>query len=466
MNNAGKKPKARGLVRRFLGNNRGNATIMVTLAAIPMVACAGIAIDYMRGLRSASELQGVTDAAALAAASARNVTGTISQQLTQRAAIATKDITASVANVADMQLVGSPSVVTGPNTIDVTVNAKVKGSLANVLNLLPKGGAAVSAGSGGAQAGATSSTDINLSVHSKVGFSKESYLCLLALNPTATNAIYFQGNSEFMATCAVQANSSATVAMRTWGSAEAYATSFCTVFPGGWAGSGFEPNPQGGCSYKSDPYASLTLPAAGTPITAAQIPTATSVSASTGVTVKNTTATLKPGTYYKGLHITTHGVANLEPGLYIIKDGKLDVDADSTLNATGGVTFYLTGSNAYIDIKSGAVVKIVAPKTGTASNYKGMAIMQDRRTGYGAGNTNTLYSKGGVNIDGTFYTPYQKLVVWANDTMNGTSKYFPMIVDTLNMNGTATLYVNLDYTGAGFPEPTELKQSGKVFVSQ
>ena len=128
MNNAGKKPKVRGLVRRFFGNNRGNATIMVTLAAIPMVASAGIAIDYMRGLRSASELQGVTDAAALAAASARNVTGTISQQLTQRAAIATKYITASVANVADMQLVGSPSVTTGPNTIDVTVNAKVKGS--------------------------------------------------------------------------------------------------------------------------------------------------------------------------------------------------------------------------------------------------------------------------------------------------------------------------------------------------
>ena len=67
MNNAVKKSKARGLVRRFLGNNRGNATIMVTLAAIPMVACAGIAIDYMRGLRTANELQQVADAAALAA---------------------------------------------------------------------------------------------------------------------------------------------------------------------------------------------------------------------------------------------------------------------------------------------------------------------------------------------------------------------------------------------------------------
>ena len=103
-------------------------------------------------------------------------------------------------------------------------------------------------------------------------------------------------------------------------------------------------------------------------------------------------------------------------------------------------------------------------KAPTSGTYKSFAVMQDRTTG--VGNTNTLYSKGGVNIDGAFYTPKQELVVWANDTMNSNSKYFPMIVNTLNMNGTATLYVNLDYAGDTYEDPTELKQAAKVFVSQ
>ena len=450
-----------GVFTKYLKSSRGNATMLTTLAAIPMVATAGMAIDYMRAVRSKTDLQQAVDAAALAAASAKNVTGTTTQQLAQRKAIATSYITKSVANVSDIELIGTPTVTTGPNTIDVSVSAKVKGSLINVLNALPTD-ALTGEGGGGSVAG-SNKYDTTLNVHSKVGFSSNSYLCLLALNPTLTYAINFEGNATFYASCAVQANSTATIAMRAWGSSEAYATSFCSL--GGWVGSGFEPDPKGGCSTKADPYAGLTLPTAGSCITAATIPQAT-VHATQGVTVKNTTAALKPGTYCKGLHVTTHGVANLEKGLYIIKDGTLDIDANSTVNAQTGVVFYLAGANAYLDVKSGAVLKVTAPTTATAISsttaYKGMAIMQERVTG----TANTLYSKGGVNIDGAFYSPKRKLIVWANDTMNANSKYFPIVVDNFNMSGTSTLYVNLDYAGAGYAEPTELKQTGKVFVSQ
>ena len=254
-------------------------------------------------MRTGSELQQVTDAAALAAGAAKNVSGSISHQLQQRAAIASNYIINAVAGVSDMELVGTPTVTTGPNTIDIEVKAKVKGSLTNVLNALPRGDALLGNGSGGSLASEMISRDIDLTIHSKVGFTQKAYLCLLALHPTKPEEILFEGNSEFMASCAVQANSNATIAMKTWGSAQAYATTFCSV--GGWAGSGFSPNPAGGCSYKSDPFASMALPSAGSCITDAEIPTATTVSSSQGVTVKNTTATLKPGTYCNGLHIKT-----------------------------------------------------------------------------------------------------------------------------------------------------------------
>ena len=462
----------RSRLGKFLRSAGGNATLITTIAAIPMIGSVGLAVDYMRGVRASEALQSVADAAALAAASAKNVTGTTSEQLSQRATIASNFINNSVANVSDIELVGSPSVTTGPNTIDIQVNAKVKGSFINVLNAIKDDSADIGDGSLGDLAG-ESSKDINLSVHSKVGFSKEAYLCLLSMNPSQTEAIYFQGNSKFMATCSVHANSNATTAIRTWGSAEAYAASFCAR--GGWAGSGFEPDPEGGCPVMHDPYQSKPLPVAGSCMTAAGMGLPSSGSGSkgsttTGAFVKDESRTLPPGTYCGGIEGKTHGNITLQKGIYVLKNGDLKLDAGSELHAEDGTLIYLTGSSSNIDITSGAIVELTGPNRSNTSSgdaayaYRGWAIMQDRDTG--VGNTNTIYSKGGVNIRGGYYAPSQKLIVWANGDMNADSNYFPMIVDTLNMNGTSTLFVNLDWDADDLDEPVQLKQGGRVYVSQ
>ncbi|HRX35861.1 MAG TPA: pilus assembly protein TadG-related protein [Aestuariivirga sp.] len=445
----------------FLRSAQGNTTIIATIAAIPMIGSVGLAVDYMRGVRASEALQHVADAAALAAASAKNVTGTQSEQMNQRATIAANYLNDSVGNVSDIEVIGAPTVATGPNSIKITVDAKVKGSFINVLNALKDGSADLGGGSLGNQAG-ENSKDINLHVSSTVGFSEDAYLCLLAMNPTQTEAIYFQGNSKFMATCSVHANSNATTAIRTWGNAAAYAASFTTR--GGWAGSGFSPDPMGYAPFVKDPVADpssshyLPMPTVGATCTA------------TNKQVKNTTTTLVPGVYCGGIDISTHGVANLQKGIYIIKNGDLKIDSQSELHAPNGTLIYLTGDNSNIDITSGAVVELVGPnKTNSSSGdstypYRGWALMQDRDSGIG--NTNTIYSKGGVNIKGGAYMPAQHLVVWANGNMNENSGYFPMIVDTLNMNGTATLFVNLDWEDENLGEPIYLKQAGRVFVSQ
>jgi Flp pilus assembly protein TadG len=450
------------LLASLLRSTHGNTTLIATIAAIPMIGSVGLAVDYMRGVRASEALQHVADAAALAAASAKNVTGTQSEQLTQRAAIASNYINDSVANVSDIEVVGAPSVTTGPNTIDIEVKAKVKGSFINVLNAVQNNSAELGGGSLGSQAGQTNSKDINLTVRSKVGFSKEAYVCLLALEPTAKEAIYFQGNSKFTSNCSVHANSDNEVAIRTWGNAEATAASFCAR--GGWAGSGFYPDPTGGCPYVVDPLNSkkkvLPMP------TAAEYCTENK----TNRQVKNTTATLSPGTYCGGINVNTHGKAILQKGIYIIKDGTLSVDSGSELDAPDGTVIYLTGNSSYVDVTSGAVVQITAPNKSNSSSgdstypYRGWAIVQDRKTG--VGNTNTIYSKGGVNIKGGVYTPSQNLVIWANDDMNADSSYFPMIVNTFIENGTATLYAKLDWADENFEEPLVLKQAARVFVSQ
>ena len=433
-------PAAKSVFRRFIGGNGGNVAMITALAAIPLLASVGIAVDYVRGVRAHSEIQQVADAAALAAAAQTAFVGTTtSARLVERQNVATAYLTNELAKVQDIEIV-SKSATAGPNTVDVTVSAKVKGSFLNVLNALPSGGT-------------PTDKDIDLSIHSKVGYKKDSYICLLSLNPSASEAIYFQGNSEFMASCGVQSNSNSNSAIKTWGNAYAEAESFCAV--GGWVGSGFSPDPSGCSAAMTDPYASIVMPTVG-------------ACTYTNKQVKSTTSSLTAGTYCGGLDIRTHGVANLAPGLYIIKDGQLAVDSNSTLSAPVGVVFYLTGNSTYVNVQSGATLTIKAPiASSTVTStlpYKGMAIMQDKTTG--VGNTNYLYSKGGVNIEGAWYAPNQKLVVWANGDLNPTSSYFPMIVDTLNMNGTATLYVKLDYSAAGYAEPTQLKQNSSVLITQ
>ena len=461
-------------LRKYLRSTGGNMTLIASLSAIPVIASAGLAIDYMRGSRSAQELQQVADAAALAAASAKNLSGTAAQQIAQRSAIATRFITESVAKVSDLELVGQPEVTTGPNTVDIQINAKVKGSFINVLNAI-KSDAAIGGNLGGNQAGETSSKDISLSVHAKVGFSQDSYRCLISMHPTLTKAIGFDGNSEFMASCAVHANSNAAVAIRTWGSAEAYATSFCAR--GGWAGSGFSPDPKGGCTWVSDPYASMVLPTPATCITAAAagLPSSGSgskLTASGGAFVKSEARTLPPGTYCGGIEGKTHATITLQKGIYIFKNGDLVLDAGSQILATSGTVIYLTGTSSNLSVASGATLKVTGPnKLNSAVGdstypYRGWAILQDRTTTPTSPNSVSSQNNGDVDLIGGYYAPTQALEITANGDVNANSGYFPMITNTLFMTGNATFYVNLDWNAAQLDEPTPLKQTSRVAVTQ
>lgn len=476
--------KVRAAFRRFRGSEAGNVTMILGLACIPLIACAGLAIDYVRGTRAASELQQVTDAAALAAAAAKNLPGTTStDKMNARKTIAVKYLTNELPQVQDITVKGDPSVVVGPNTIDIAVEASVKASFIGVLNGIKS--SSLIGGSTTANQASGSSKDIQLSIHSKIGYLKQSYVCLLATdNSSLMDQVYFQGNSEFMATCSVWANSKSLTAIETSGNSYAEAESFCSV--GGWKGSGFSPDPTGGCTVKTDPYATKALPTAGTCLSAA--PSGATIETNSnkngyGVTVKNSTADLQPGTYCGGLHVQTGGIAKLKKGLYIIKNGTLDVSSGGSIYADGsngsesGVVFYLQGTGTFVQVSSGGTFKVKGPSNATAisatSAYKGFAIMQDRaattketctgNTGY---NSISSQNNGDVSIEGAFYSPNQLLCVTANGDINASSKYFPMIVRLLKMNGTATLYVNNDFNGADLPEPVELKTPAKVSITQ
>ena len=429
---------------QFLKACGGNLAPITALAAIPIIAAAGLAIDYGRGVRAATELQALADAAVLAAAGDQNVTGTDSQKAAKRKTIATNYLNASMPEASDMEIAGTPVVTVGNNSVDLAINARVRGSLINVLNAIEQ--------SVLTKGGTSEGRNIDITVRSKSSFGPGSYTCMLALNPSAKNSLSFGGNATLKGTnCKVQSNSNNAVAVSLQGAASMSASEICAV--GGASGSKYTPTPTN-CPAKTDPYASLVMPIAAASCTAAF----------TNVTVKNTTKNLTLGSYCGGIAVQTGGTINLAPGLYIIKNGTLSAASNSTINAPSGVTIYLTGAASKIDIASGATVTIKAPTSATADSttlpYKSIAIMQDRTTG--VGNLNQISSKGGVNITGAFYTPAQALSITANGAMNANSLYFPIIVDTFTAWGTGDLYVKLDYESAGFDNPLALMTMGKV----
>jgi Flp pilus assembly protein TadG len=110
---------------RFAAHDAGNITIISTLALVPFMFAAGVAIDYSRGVTAKTGLQQISDAAALAAAAPDNVT------TAQRKDIALKyiDQNEGVLNGIDIK---SKQVVVGPNTVDVTLKAIVEGTLTKV----------------------------------------------------------------------------------------------------------------------------------------------------------------------------------------------------------------------------------------------------------------------------------------------------------------------------------------------
>lgn len=59
----------------------------------------------------------------------------------------------------------------------------------------------------------------------------------------------------------------------------------------------------------------------------AAVPAVSNACTATTKTVKNTTATLAPGVLSGGIDISTLGVANLQKGVCVIKNGDLRVDS-------------------------------------------------------------------------------------------------------------------------------------------
>lgn len=390
-------------LQSLLRNERGNVAMIVAVALVPITGAAGVALDYSRASNDRTAIQTAADSAAIAGLRS------IKTDNASRVDRSKQVFNSQVKNVEVTKI----DVDASANKVIVTASANVPTTLMNVLGV--------------------KSVPVSVKAVAVKQYDGPPP-CVFALAKSGTG-INISGSSEFTGVnCTLQANSSSDGAIDVDGSAKVKADGYCAVGTV-TSKSPLSPEPEPYCDEMSDPYANLAAPTIGSC-------DYNSYKVSPG---KKSADVLQKGVYCKGLDI--QGDAKLQPGLYIIKDGPLNITASGTVTGDG-VTFYLTGTGATFKINGGSSLSLKASQD---APYAGMLIVQDKAAA--AGSTSTINGNSSTVLMGAIYAPTQDLKLTGDGTFGQASPFMPMIANTVTISGNNSTYVDATKTALVAPLP-------------
>lgn len=383
----------------------GNVGIFFALALVPMLSIIGASIDLGQAYTYKKQLQELTDAASVAGA---RLPAT-SNDNRMNAIVTNFEHNAATKNLINLK----PEYTA--NNAEVGVKATAT-SPTTILKLLGVDGIPVEA-----------------KTRARSQVQNGGVICLLALDENVQEGLHLQGiNKMSQQDCWAWVNSKADTAINAVGASTGKAQGFCVA--GGVLGADhFAPPPFRGCDPYADPFAAQF--ASNTPYVGD--------CTKTNLRIKNTYAVLTPGTYCGGINIGVHAEVLFMPGTYVIKNGTLDMDAQSSASGTG-VTFFFTGTNTGIDIKSGSNLVLRAP---TSGSYESFVFIQDRTSNPGA--TVNIQGGGHVKLEGVLYAPTWKVSIGGNGEVNQEAKFWTMVAGSFHMEGNGQLYINSDAEAIG-----------------
>ena len=266
-----------------------------------------------------------------------------------------------------------------------------------------------------------------------------SLACVYALDPSAPQSYYQNGNTQFLSGCGIYINSSSSTAMLGNGGAVVSAP-FINVAGGtSWQGT-MTPNPDTGVSAVNDPLIGLKPPSSCSSTGGCDI--AGCKNNSNGLTV-NSDMTLTPGVYCGGIHVKS-GTATLSSGNYILVGGGISTQDSNSHIRGSGVLLYNTysSSNSYtsISFSANSDVQISAPLSGT---YAGILVMEDRTCCSSTMPTDSFQGGATSFFEGVIYCP-SALVQFAGNVSMSIAHYTVVVARRFAVQGTSTM--NNDYT--------------------
>jgi Flp pilus assembly protein TadG len=404
--------------RRFTRADAGSMAPIFALALVPVLGLMGAAVDYTRLSAVHSSLQSALDAALVAGAQDGSTNWT------------TVALNAFNAN---MRVSGGTA---ASATFTTDANRAYTGTATATVPLLfgpllLRGGSSF-----------TESANGRVTVRPSSG----NYYCVMALNPTAQAALQLTGNASITITapkCVLQVNSSSSSAVTMNGNTSVNSVENCFVGALQKVGNAtISPQPDSSCKAIPDPFTNYPRPAVG-PCTY------TNFTASGGQSVQ-----MQPGVYCGGMSFSGPVNVTFAPGLYVIKDGIIR-ETGGTFTGNG-VTFFLTGQGASVQMSGQANWHLVAPTAG-ASGMPGFAIFLDPNGPSGMpANSSQLAGQSQLYFEGIVYLPGQAVSVTGNAQEISPSPYTSYIGDTLRFVGNAELVINNDTSLTQVPIPPAL----------
>jgi len=408
-------------IGRFLRFDRGSMTTLFAMALPAVLGVMGIAVDFATFNLKQSELQAAADNAALAGAKelglANSKTSTI-QEVARNFVLAQVD-------AAERKVAVDVKIDDKSDTVTVSLMEQWPPFFAHFL------GAEITP----------------IAVSATATLAGRSNICVLALNPSITNAILLQNGSQITAkSCGVFANSKASQAISLKNKSVIKAESTCAV--GGIMNKGtITPDATTDCPAIEDPLAGRSGPSVGGCDHLLKIVATGNVS-------------LSPGVYCGGLQISGTAQVTLKPGTYIIKDGPLTVSGTATVTGKD-VVFYLTGLGGIIVFLDDATINLSGAEAGPLA---GLLIYQDRNAKLGI--VHTIRAKKAKNLTGTIYLPNGALLVDPGSKVAEESAYTAIIANTIFVDKGPELVLNANYGATDVPVPGGIRSSAQVVLSR
>ena len=327
----------------------------------------------------------------------------------------------------------------------------------------------------------------HIALQSKASVIGNMRLCMLTLDPAATGAFDLENGAQVTAVgCSLYSNSVSPLGMTGKNNAYARAQTICSA--GGFSGdhANFAPPPQTGCPTIKDPLKDRPGP---TVDTCTSIPASANKKGDTSQNLVDQSATLSPGTYCGGLHITKNAAVSLQPGIYVMKDGPLIVDKNGSLSGID-VGFYFTGDKGGLLFDSKTSISLAAPTTGVMA---GLLMMEERAVSdpvdptldvlqdplaptpptpppQGATapmRTYRIISDDARTMLGTLYLPAGRVVIDAKKPVADQSAYTVIVAQQVNLYQGPNLYLNANYEMTSVPVPKGVGPiSGKLLLTQ
>ncbi len=409
-------------VQKFWSSRNGNVAMVFGLTAIPLFAIMGAAVDIGAAQSAYKQLQSLADQTAVAGGRLPATTDEI--RLT-----AATDI--YNANVSQLSFTGVTKTINASNSVvSVTAAYNFPTSILKLIGI--------------------NEIPLQVKAAARPQIENGGVACILALNESLADSFHLQGiNESNSENCWVWVNSSSSSAMSAVGASAASARGFCSH--GGVEGmEHFAPRPFK-CNRLDDPFHKEMWDYSPLSIECDH----------NNKTLKKGSHQLKPGVYCGRTSLKPHADVKLAKGVYIIKDGDLDVQAGSTLNGEAGVTIFFMGSNTFFNVQGGANVLLKAPADGDLAGF----VLVDRKPSHNTSIYETIIRGGGtLKIEGVVYAPQWRIIISGNSEMNQDSKCFAMVADRYHMEGNGKLNVVADCEAADLPQIMPKIKSGPLMV--